>query len=281
MNLVSARNLRISYGNNVAVSDVSFTIRNGEATAIIGESGSGKTTLAMALGGFLNPLHATVTADSFEFQGADLMARESGYLPRRTPGISMIFQDAMTSLDPVWTIGQQLVAVQQQVSKVSKKSAFVIACEKLLAIGLRDPERVMKLRPHELSGGMRQRVMTAIALASDPALLIADEPTSALDASMAGEAMRLMVDSAKSKGSAVVVISHDLQLCRRYTDFVIVMYRGKIVEEIPTNQLEHAQHPYTRGLLSCVPSLETAGVETLPLLEDFFDGRVAQEKVLA
>lgn len=123
--------------------------------------------------------------------------------------------------------------------------------------------------------------MTAIALASKPSLLIADEPTSALDASMAGEAMKLMMNMAHENGSAVVVISHDLELCRRYADFVIVMYRGEIVEQIRADQLDEARHPYTRGLLSCVPTLESAERDRLPLLEDFFTQELPGERVPA
>jgi len=258
--------LNVTYGTNHAVRHADLVVRRGERVAVVGESGSGKTSLGNAIAGFLDA--GTVEVETLELDGSSIeRTGPAGRIPVRTPGLSMIFQDAMSSLDPVWTIGSQLVAVLRATERVSKRRATADAIERLRAVGITDPDRVMGAEPHELSGGMRQRVMMAIALASKPALLIADEPTSALDASLAVGAMQLMVDLAEQEGTAVLVITHDIELCRRFTDFVVVMYQGEIVEQLPSSRLDEATHPYTRGLLECVPTLASARLDELPTLE--------------
>jgi peptide/nickel transport system ATP-binding protein len=264
--VLRVEDLSVTYGTNRAVRHAHLEVRRGERVAVVGESGSGKTSLAGAIAGFLDA--GTVEVETLELDGEPLdRAGPSGRIPVRTPGLSMIFQDAMSSLDPVWTIGSQLVAVLRATERVSRRQATADALDRLRAVGITDPERVMGAEPRELSGGMRQRVMMAIALSSKPSLLIADEPTSALDASLAVGAMQLMVDLAEQEGTAVLVISHDIELCRRFTDFVVVMYRGEIVEQLPSARLDDAQHPYTRGLLECVPTLASAGLDELPTLD--------------
>lgn len=259
--------LTVTYGPYVAVAGADLTIRRGEQVAIVGESGSGKTTVANAIGGFIDPLTGKVTTDRFNLGGRPVVRGKSGRLAHRTEGLSMVFQDAMSSLDPLWPIGSQLTAVLRRSRHLSRHQARQVAQDSLERLGIHDAERVLRLRPYEISGGMRQRVMLAIAFSSDPSLLIADEPTSALDAAVAVKAMELMVSMAQSQGTAMIMITHDLDLARRFVDRVVVMFQGKIVEEIAASNLDQAQHPYTRGLLECVPTLATAQRDLLPTLD--------------
>jgi ABC-type dipeptide/oligopeptide/nickel transport system ATPase component len=179
----------------------------------------------------------------------------------------MMFQDAMTSLDPVWTIGSQMHSVLKANDHLSRKASKEKARNWLNRVGLRDTERVLKARPYELSGGMRQRAMLALALAGNPKLLIADEPTSALDASLSREAMDLLVELAEDFGTALLIISHDISLSQEYAERTVVMFEGKIVEQgISSSLAQTATHPYTVGLLQCIPTLESADLEELPTL---------------
>jgi peptide/nickel transport system ATP-binding protein len=178
----------------------------------------------------------------------------------------MVFQDAMTSLDPVWTIGSQLSAVLKASGGFSRQERVAQAEAWLRRVGLHDTERVLRSRPYELSGGMRQRVMLAIALCGRPKLLIADEPTSALDASLARDVMELLVELAGELGTALLVVSHDIQLCSEYSDRTLVMYGGRVVEETPSSGLSEARHPYTKGLLRSIPTLESADLDVLPTI---------------
>lgn len=243
--------------------------------ALVGESGSGKTTIGLAIAGFLQAAQAEVHAESVYVVGRTELALSSG-IPHKVDGVTMMFQDAMTSLDPVWTVGSQLRAVIRSRQKMSRKAANE-RCEYWLnRVGLKDAPRVMRARPYELSGGMQQRVMMAIALCAEPQLLVADEPTSALDASLSREAMQLIVELAADVGSAVLIVSHDLALCAQYVDRLAVMYRGELVEDLLTTRLDEAEHPYTQALLTCVPSLESAELEFMPTLDDFGVRSVAE-----
>lgn len=271
-------------GAVVAVDDVGFSLGRGERVALVGESGSGKSTLGLALAGFLTQPSVHITHRSLEFDGAPVSRTVRTRMPRRTPGLSMVFQDAMTTLDPVWTIGSQLGAViraersagdgaaagyrrrwrhpRQERAAVEEISRYWL--EK---VGLHDTERVLTARPYELSGGMRQRAMIAIALCGAPRLLIADEPTSALDASLARDAMEMLLELTQESGASVLVISHDILLAQEYTDRTFVMYGGRIVEKRCSAKLsETATHPYTIGLLRCVPTLDSAELDELPTL---------------
>jgi peptide/nickel transport system ATP-binding protein len=269
--VLDIQNLSIHYGDAPAVTGAYLTLREGEKMAIVGESGSGKTSLANAVAGFLDPLVGSVTADRLDFRYTPLNRsidpRRQPRIPVRTPGMSMVFQDAMHSLDPVWTIGSQLVAVLRGAERMTARAARAAAVERLAAVGISDPGRVMRARPTELSGGMRQRVMIAIAMASHPVLLIADEPTSALDATLAVATMQLMCDLADREGTALLMITHDIELCRRFTDTTVVMHQGRVVETIASDRLDQARNAYTRGLLACVPTLETATLAELPTLQ--------------
>jgi ABC-type dipeptide/oligopeptide/nickel transport system ATPase component len=250
-----------------ALVGANLTLRRGERVAVVGESGSGKTTLGLAIAGFLTGPGIEVTAKTLAFDGTPITRHSVSRMPRRTPGLAMVFQDAMTSLDPVWTIGSQMHSVLKANDHLNRKESKEKARSWLARVGLTDTRRVLKSRPYELSGGMRQRAMLALALASQPKLLIADEPTSALDASLSREAMDLLVELAEDFGTSLLIISHDIMLSQEYAERTIVMYGGRIVEEGASATLaETATHPYTIGLLRCIPTLESAELEVLPTL---------------
>jgi oligopeptide/dipeptide ABC transporter ATP-binding protein len=201
------------------------------------------------------------------FGDVDLGDRKPARLPRRVPGLAMVFQDASTSLDPVWTIGSQLRSVIRATQKTSRKQTTALAVEWLRKVGLTDTERVMRSRPYELSGGMRQRAMIAIALSGTPELLIADEPTSALDASLSRDAMKLLVELTDELGSGLMLVSHDIHLCQEFVDRMLVMYSGHVVESGYAATLDReAAHPYTQALLRSVPTLESAELDELPTI---------------
>jgi ABC-type dipeptide/oligopeptide/nickel transport system ATPase component len=254
-----------------AVLDASFRIAQGERVALVGESGSGKTTLGLAVAGFLTQPDVEVTSERLEFAGRPIVRNDRVRLPECTPGISMVFQDAMTSLDPVWTIGSQLRAViRASGEKLSRREVQDRARYWLDRVGIQDLDRVLKNRPYELSGGMRQRAMMALALCGRPKLLIADEPTSALDASLSRNTMDLLLELTQDFGASLLIISHDILLCQEYADTTMVMYHGRIVETGASATLAAtATHPYTIGLLSCIPTLESAFLDELPTLESF------------
>ncbi|MGE3621248.1 MAG: ABC transporter ATP-binding protein [Acidimicrobiia bacterium] len=250
-----------------AVDDVSFELGRGERVALIGESGSGKTATCLAIAGFLTQPNVTVSTRRLSFDGQDVVRRRSSRLPTRTPGLAMVFQDAMTSLDPVWTIGSQITAVLRATSKCSRHEARERAAEWLGRVGLHDTRRVLRARPYELSGGMRQRVMLALALCWNPKLLIADEPTSALDASLARDAMELLLHLTDEMGTTLLIVSHDIRLSQEYCDRTLVMYGGRIVEQGPSRRIQDApRHPYTIGLLESIPTLESADLDVLPTI---------------
>jgi ABC-type dipeptide/oligopeptide/nickel transport system ATPase component len=259
----------VHYGaNTAAVEDVSLRIMRGERVALVGESGSGKTTLGLAIAGFLTQPGVSVSAKTLEFEGQAIPTGSTSRLPTRVPAIAMVFQDAMTSLDPVWTIGSQLRAVIRANEKVSRKETEDRARHWLERVGLPDTKRILKNRSYELSGGMRQRIMIALALCGQPKLLIADEPTSALDASLSRKTMDLLLQLTQDFDTSLLIVSHDIRLCQEYSDTTMVMYRGHLVEAGPSATLDsNAQHPYTIGLLSCIPTLDRAFDDELPTLE--------------
>jgi peptide/nickel transport system ATP-binding protein len=271
--LLDLRNMRVTYGHgereHVAVAGASFELRRGERVAIVGESGSGKTTLALAIAGLLTTPSATITADALSFADQTLDRGRIRTVPLRTPGMSMVFQDAMTSLDPVATIGRQFADVLRGVAGLRRSETRDIARDWLRKVGLHDTERVLRLRPYELSGGMRQRVMIALAVCSGPRMLIADEPTSALDATVSREVMDLLTDITRREDASLLIVSHDIELCRMYVDRIIVMYRGSIVDICRADRIDQeATHPYTAALLACVPSLDSSRLDVLPTLDD-------------
>jgi len=242
-----------------AVRNVSFTVRTGETLGIVGESGCGKSMTALALLD-LQPARARRTASRLRFAGTDLLALSGSEMNRlRGNALSMIFQEPMTSLNPVFTVGDQLTGVYRQHRKASAAEARRRAIYLLERVGVTAPESRLKQYPHELSGGLRQRVMIAMALMCGPKLMLADEPTTALDVTIQCDLLRLLVELRREFGMAMIFISHDLGVVSRMADHVAVMYAGQIVEHGPVEHVfEDPLHPYTRGLLACLPESAAA-----------------------
>ncbi|KKZ88718.1 ABC transporter ATP-binding protein [Rhizobium phaseoli] len=267
--LLTVEKLKVSYptrtGMIEAVRGVSFTLGK-ERLGIVGESGSGKSQTGRAIMG-LTPKHGIVTAEKLDFNGIDLLKASAGERRRlRGKRIAMILQDPKYSLDPVMTIGRQICETLRTHEKVSKAEARERALAMLEAVQIRDPKRVFDLHPHEVSGGMGQRAMIAMMLIAGPELLIADEPTSALDVTVQLDVLRIMDRLVSERGMGLIFVSHDLRLVSSFCDRVIVMYAGKIVEELAAADLKHPQHPYTQGLLNCMPEIG-ANRHPLPVLD--------------
>jgi peptide/nickel transport system ATP-binding protein len=256
--LVEISNLRIQFptanGLSEAVRNVSLTLHQ-EKLGIVGESGSGKSLTARSILRLL-PSNAVVTADKLTFDNIDVLHADEPTLRRiRGARAGLILQDPKYSLNPVMTAGAQIAEAWREHRGGSRKLAIQAAIDLLSQVQIRDPRRVADAYPHELSGGMGQRVMIAMMLAPDPELLIADEPTSALDATVQAEILRLIEDLVSRRGMGLILISHDLPLVSHFCDRVAVMYAGRVVEELAASELIRARHPYTRGLLECLPTL--------------------------
>lgn len=266
--LVDIRNLSIRFpgrkGMVTAVHDLSLTMGR-ERVAIVGESGSGKSISTRALIGLL-PKSAKISASRMAFDGIDLQGmNEKGFEKLRGERIAMILQDPRQSLNPLMTAGRQIVESCVLHRRESRKVARERAMDLLEAVSIRDPARVFDLYPHEVSGGMGQRIMIAMMLAAEPDLLIADEPTSALDMSVRTDVLEEIQKLVEERGMGLILISHDLDLVASYSDRVLVMYAGRVMETLESGNLEAAQHPYTQGLMGCRPMLGHP-VETLPTL---------------
>jgi peptide/nickel transport system ATP-binding protein len=256
--LVEIENLRISFPTSASTTDavrgVSLTLGQ-EKLGIVGESGSGKSVTARAILRLL-PAAAKVSADRLSFDGIDIMpASERTLRGIRGRRAGLILQDPKFSLNPVMPVGRQIAEAWRVHKGGSQKEADQGAIDLLEQVRIREPARVARLYPHELSGGMGQRAMIAMMLAPDPELLIADEPTSALDATVQAEILRLINDLVSRRGMGLILISHDLPLVSHFCDRVMVMYAGRVLERLPAAELARARHPYTRGLLECLPSL--------------------------
>ncbi|MCM0751372.1 peptide ABC transporter ATP-binding protein [Brucella pseudogrignonensis] len=263
--LLTVEDLRVTFptrtGAIEAVRGVSFTLGR-ERLGIVGESGSGKSQTGRAIMG-LTPPHAKITAKKLEFDGIDLLnasPRERRAL--RGGRVTMVLQDPKYSLNPVATIGKQIAETLKAHGKFSSSEIRTRSIAMLEAVQIRDAERVMKLYPHEVSGGMGQRVMIAMMLVAEPEMLIADEPTSALDVTVQLEVLGILDKLVAERGMGLIFVSHDLRLVSSFCDRVIVMYAGKIVEELAASDLANAKHPYTQGLLNCMPKL---GADRHPL----------------
>ena len=257
--LLSVQDLRVSFpnrdgGRNEVVRGVSFTLGR-ERLGLVGESGSGKSQTGRAILG-LTAAGGQVSAQRLEFHGADLLhCRPAQRRELRGGRIAMVLQDPKYSLNPVMSIGAQIVETLRAHSNLSAHQARQRALAALASVQIDDPDRVFKLYPHEVSGGMGQRAMIAMMLIAQPELLIADEPTSALDVTVQLEVLSLLDQLVKERGMGLIFISHDLRLVASFCDRVLVMYAGRIVEEIAAQDLANATHPYTRGLLNCLPQL--------------------------
>jgi peptide/nickel transport system ATP-binding protein len=267
--LLEVADLRVSFrsprGVFEAVRGVSFAMGR-EKLGIVGESGSGKTLTGRSILRLLPP-GAELGARRLAFDGTDLLAATSAQLRKlRGRRLAMVMQDPKFSLNPVMPVGDQVAEAYLAHSKASRAEAREKALAMLEAVRIREPARVYALYPHEVSGGMGQRVMIAMMLAPDPDLLVADEPTSALDVTVQMQVLAILDDLVSERGMGLIFISHDLTLVASFCDRVLVMYGGRVVETLDAGELGHARHPYTQGLMACLPRL--AGTEgDLPVLE--------------
>ncbi len=259
---------RTPYGITRAVDGIRLSIESGEVFGIVGESGCGKSVLALSILGLLPQPPAFVEGGKILFQGEDLLQSSPERLRHlRGNRIGMIFQEPMTALNPVFTVGNQLREVFLTHESVSRMEADDKALQMLQRVGVPAPQNRLREYPYQLSGGMRQRVMIAMALACRPELLLADEPTTALDVSIQAQILDLMVELKKELGTAILLITHDLGVVAEVTRRVAVMYTGRIMEEAPTLTLfDRPLHPYTRGLMASIPRAD-ASFETEELYE--------------
>ncbi|MGE6630974.1 ABC transporter ATP-binding protein [Bacillus sp. NPDC077027] len=241
-----------------AVDGVDFTIKKGETVALVGESGSGKSITSLSIMGLIKGSGGKIIDGSIKLEGRDLVTYAEKELCKiRGNEVSMIFQEPMTSLNPVLTIGEQMTEILIYHKNLSKKEANRKAVELLKLVGFSRAEQLMKDYPHRLSGGMRQRVMIAIALSCDSKLLIADEPTTALDVTIQAQVLALMKDLCTKLGTSILLITHDLGVVSEVCDRVIVMYSGQVVENGTVEELfDHPLHPYTEGLLNSIPVID-------------------------
>ncbi|MCB2055372.1 MAG: ABC transporter ATP-binding protein [Geminicoccaceae bacterium] len=258
--ILEVEDLRVAFpsrqGPVEVVRGVTFDLGR-ERLGIVGESGSGKSQTGRAILG-LTPPSGTVRAKRLQFEGIDLRDASAATWRRlRGRRMSMVMQDPKFSLNPVMTIGRQIVEAYARQPDAPRSAARDKAIAMLEAVQIRDPARVFDAYPHELSGGMGQRAMIAMMLITEPDLLIADEPTSALDVTVQLEVLQILDELVRERGMGLIFISHDLRLVSSFCDRVLVMYAGRMVEEVRADRLHEARHPYTRGLLDCLPSLET------------------------
>ena len=259
MSLLDVENLRVTFptrrGEFEAVRGVSFTLGQ-ERLGIVGESGSGKSMTGRAILRLIRP-PGRVEANHMRLEGRELLEMSEKQMQGvRGQQISMVMQDPKFSLNPVMRIGEQIIEIYRFHTGAGKRAARAKALEMLEAVSIREPERVMRAYPHEMSGGMGQRIMIAMMLVTEPKILIADEPTSALDVSVQTQVLQIMDKLVKERGMGLIFISHDLNLVASFCDRVLIMYAGRIVETCAADRLHEAQHPYTRGLLNSLPRLD-------------------------
>ena len=271
--VLQVNNLRTRFktrsGDVHAINGVSFDLQPGELLGVVGESGSGKSVTMMSLLGLLPSPPALVSADSVQFEGLDLLRCTPTQLRAiRGAKIGFIFQDPMTSLNPVFSVGYQIMEPLRKHMRMDKAAARQRAQELLELVGIPDAQRRLKDYPHQFSGGMRQRVMIAIALACNPKVLIADEPTTALDVTIQAQILELVRELRHKLGMAIVYITHDLGVVAGIADRAMVMYGGQIVEMAPVAELfERPAHPYTRGLLKTMPRLKGPRAPKLDVIQ--------------
>jgi oligopeptide/dipeptide ABC transporter ATP-binding protein len=249
------------------VEDLSLRLPAGRVLCVVGESGSGKSVTALAAMGLLEPGRSVVTADRMALDGIDLLALdEGGWRALRGGRMAMVFQEPMTSLNPVFTIGEQIAEALRVHTGLPRQAARSRALEALREVGISAPETRLDAYPHELSGGMRQRAMIAMALVGEPTLLIADEPTTALDVTVQAQILALLADLRDRRRMAILLITHNLGVVAETADEVAVMYAGRIVERAPATSLfRDAQHPYTLALLGAMPESAARGQPLSPI----------------
>jgi peptide/nickel transport system ATP-binding protein len=254
MSLLDVEKLEVSFGRTAAVRGASFTVERGETHCLVGESGCGKSVTALSVMNLL-VRSARRTAQRLVFEGEDLLKlNDRGMARLRGNAMAMIFQEPMTSLNPAYTVGSQMTEVLRRHKGTSQRAATDRAADLLARVGITAPGMRLGQFPHQLSGGLRQRVMIAMALMCDPQLLIADEPTTALDVTVQAQILRLLASLQRDLGLGLLLITHDLGIVARVATRVSVMYAGEVVESAPTAELfANPKHPYTQGLLRCVP----------------------------
>jgi peptide/nickel transport system ATP-binding protein len=271
--LLAVNHLKTSFrtesGRLIAVDDVSITMNKGEVLGLVGESGCGKSVTALSIMRLFTDQSGTAVEGAIQFNDTNLLALSEEELEQiRGSQISMIFQDPMSSLNPVFTIGNQIMEPLMIHQNLSRKEARGKAIEMLKLVGIPAPEARMNDYPHQLSGGMRQRVMIAISLSCNPQLLIADEPTTALDVTIQAQILELMMELKTQRDMGIIMITHDLGVVAETCNKVAVMYLGEIVEELEVGRLfEAPKHPYTIGLLRSMPSLTASRLEKLETIE--------------
>ena len=259
--LLQVQDLRVSYhtyaGEVQSVRGVSFAVEKGETLAIVGESGCGKSVASLSILRLIASPPGEIVSGQILYKGQDLLKlTKKEMVALRGNEISMIFQEPMTSLNPVFTIGYQLMDPFIFHKKCKKEEAAKLALEMLKKVGIPSPENVMHYYPHQLSGGMRQRVMIAMALACEPSILIADEPTTALDVTIQAQILELIANLKDKENTSVILITHDLGIVAQIAQNIMVMYAGQCIEYAPTKTLfENPLHPYTRGLLKSIPNV--------------------------
>ncbi len=267
--ILEINDLKISFsvhaGEVQAIRGINLNIMENEIVALVGESGSGKSVTAKSVIGLLPRSNTNITNGSIILDGMDIThITEKEFEKVRGSKVAMIFQDPMTSLNPVMTVGKQVLEAVQLHQNLEKDAAKAKAIELISLVGIKNPESMYKQYPHQLSGGMRQRIVIAIALACEPKLLIADEPTTALDVTIQAQILELIKELQAKLGFAVLFITHDLGVVANISDYVAVMYAGKIVEKGKTEEVFYnSQHPYTWGLLSSMPDLDSDGSQKL------------------
>jgi peptide/nickel transport system ATP-binding protein len=267
--LLSVRDLRVTFRRSgeepfAAVDGVSFDVRPGQTVGLVGESGCGKSVTSLAIMGLLPERGNTVEGEAL-YEGTDLLRLSQNELrDRRGRDIAMIFQDPLSSLNPVVPVGRQVTEILERHKKMSRKAATPVARDLLKRVGIPDPDRRLKDYPHQMSGGMRQRALIAMALACEPRLLIADEPTTALDVTIQAQILALLKELVEDTGTALIMITHDLGVVAGLCDEVNVLYAGRVVERARRHELfAEPRHPYTAGLLGSIPRLDAPRGEEL------------------
>jgi ABC-type dipeptide/oligopeptide/nickel transport system ATPase component len=255
--LLAVQNLRVTFGPLVAVDDVSFEVRTGETLGLVGESGSGKSVTAFSIIRLVQE-PGTIAGGRVMFQGRDLLTLPEHEMRQvRGAGIGFVFQEPMSALNPVMRVGAHIAEALTVHGLATRRDARARAIELLRAVRITDPDKRVDDYPHQLSGGMRQRVMMAIALACKPPLVIADEPTTALDVTVQAQVLELLRDMKREFGLSLLLITHDFGVIAEMADRVAVMYRGRIVEQAAVRDIfRNPQHPYTKGLLASIPGGE-------------------------
>ena len=264
--LLAIEGLSLTRGESLILDDVSFTLRRGATLGLVGESGAGKSTIALTLIGLLRTPEVGL-AGKIDLDGAGdvTQADEAAWLKLRGRRVTMIFQDASAALNPCFTIGRQIMTPLRRVLGLSRSAARARAIELLESVGLNDAPSRLSAYPHQLSGGMQQRVMIAIALSSNPDLLLADEPTSALDVTIQAQIIRLILDESRRRSASCIFVLHDLALASQCCDDIVVLYGGQVMETGPSRVvLEAPMHPYTQALKGCVLEFDTEELEPLP-----------------